>query len=296
MLRGIALTSMACLIPSLASAQILSHYVANAVPTPPAFGPWPFNGGIETTPLADDQGRGALQIQNTGASVQQAYYTMLGGSGPFGSSGLGSGLTTSQAGLLAAQGFTLTILARVVQGPTLGATGLFSVDASVAGFNGFRYDIQLGSDGNGNTTVVLPTVIAFDNVHFTGFGAGDPLILPGNAYHLYQLSFDPAAQAATLYIDGVGRRFGYPGSAVGGGATAGNYGLVFGVANDATGAFADVQLAVPEPGGELALWSGALALALFRVRRDRSASISGQSQSDDPIASNIRTAVPTRSP
>jgi hypothetical protein len=240
--RAVAVLSALALMAASASAQVIANYAANADPTTEGFGLWPYNGGIATTALSNDQGLAAFQIQNTGANNEQAYYEMLGGTGPYNAQG--SGLTSSQASEISTQGFTLSLQARVVQGPASGSTDVFSVNATVAGFNGFRYDIDLGSDGSSNTVVVLPTQTAYAGGQFTGTGGVAPLVLTGTGYHLYQLSYNPSSGMATLYVDGIARENGYAGSSVSSGATANNYGVAFGVANNATGNFADVQLAI----------------------------------------------------
>ncbi|HLH54140.1 MAG TPA: hypothetical protein VKY92_11060 [Verrucomicrobiae bacterium] len=231
------------LLPALeAKAQVISHFAAGAPPTAQGFGIWPYNGGIVTNALTNDQGLAAFQIQNTGNNAEQAYYEMVGGTGPFSSQG--SGLTALQASQISTQGFTLSLTARVAQGPPLGTNGFFSLNATVAGFSSFRYDIDLGTDGNSNTTVVLPTLTKYVSGQFFGTSTNLPLVLTGAVYHLYQLSYDPKSAAATLYIDGLVRQSGYTGSGVTGGATANNFGLAFGAVNDATGNFADVKLAI----------------------------------------------------
>jgi len=249
--RTVATLSALVLIAASTSAQVISQYVASADPTTEGFGLWPFNGGTATTPLPNDQGVVAFQIQNTGVNNEQAYYEMIGGTGPYNAQG--SGLTTVQASEISTQGFTLSLGARIVQGPALGSNGLFSVNATVAGFDGFRYDIDLGTDGNSNTTVVLPSQTTFSGGLFGGTSTVAPLVLIGTVYHLYQLSYNPTSGTATLYIDGIARENGYGGSGVSGGATANNYGLAFGVVNNATGNFANVELAI----GQLTSTKGA---------------------------------------
>jgi hypothetical protein len=234
-------------------------------PTTENFGLWPFNGGIATSPLANDLGMAAWQIANSGSTNEQAFYNQLGGTGPFDPGG--SGLTQAEINAINSQGFTMSLEARMVQGPTYNPSGLFSVDITVAGFNGSRYDIQLGSDGNGNTLVILPSATAFDGTHFTSTSFGSPLLVTGNGYHLYQLSYDPTTGQAALFVDGVERVSDYLGSAVSGGATANNYGLAFGSTNNATGNFALASLAVgqlssvPEPGTFTLLSIGAASVA-----------------------------------
>ena len=275
--RGMIAATAAVVCAGLAlpvSATVIITQQGPADPTSQGFGLWPFNGGIAAAAVPDDSGTAAWQIANTGSSDEQAYYEQLGGTGPFAAGG--SGLTAAEASAINSQGFTLTLDARVVNGPTYSTSGgdLLSVDATLAGFNGARYDISLGSDGHGNTLVILPTLINFNggtSVSATPFG-GAPLIIPGTAYHLYQLVFDPATQLASPYVDGVQSVTGYAGSGVTGGATANNYGLGFGVNNDATGNFALVQLSsgmspTPLPGSAWMLCAGVAALALALRRR-----------------------------
>ncbi len=255
------------------AAVIITHQGA-ADPTTENFGIWPFNGSSSFAALANDQGRAAWQITNTGpAGNQQSFYNQLGGTGPFDTGG--SGLTQAEVNAISAGGFTMSLQARIVQGPSYSAaTGnLFSIDETVAGFNGQRYDIALGGDGHGNTLVILPTLVSFSGGVFSASAFGTPLLVSGTGYHLYQLSFDAATGQASLYIDGTRDITGYTGSAVTGGATANNYGLAFGTANLATGNFAFAQLAtgqvsaIPEPASAITFSLGLAALVACAVRR-----------------------------
>src|SRR5262249_13305764 len=199
-----------------AKASVIIIHQGDTDPTTENFGLWPFNGGITTSPLANDLGLAAWQISNTGSTNEQAFYNQLGGTGPFDPGG--SGLTQSEINAINSQGFTMSLQARIVQGPAYdpSGTGLFSVDITVAGFNGNRYDIELGSDGNGNTLVILPSSTSFDGTHFSSTPFGSPLTLTGNDYHLYQLSYDPTTGQAALFVDGVERVSDYLGTAVSG--------------------------------------------------------------------------------
>ena len=116
---------------------------------------WPNNGSLVTMPLADDNGWAAWQIANTGAPAQ-AVYIQAGGIGPWLPGG--SGLTQAQIDDILANGFVLSLRARVVGGPVYEESGtqLASLDIVVAGFANVRFDIALGLDGLGNTVVVLP--------------------------------------------------------------------------------------------------------------------------------------------
>lgn len=230
------------LFPQNARSATIAAHAGDTSPTTENFGLWPFNGSISVAALPHDHGHAAWQIANSGSTNEQAYYNLLGGTGGYDSGG--SGLTAPQIKSINKHGFTVSLRARLVQGPIYisGGTNLFSIGATVAGFNDMRYDIDLGSDGNGNTLVILPTLTSFNNVVFTATPFGAPLLIEGTGYHLYQLSFDPTTQLATLYVDGAEQVVGYPGSSVSGGATANNYGLAFGSVNDATGNFALVKL------------------------------------------------------
>lgn len=258
------LLMFAAFVPAKA-ADIISHS-SDTNPTTENFGLWPFNGGITTAPLANDQGVAAFQIANSGRSDEQAVYNQLGGTGPFDPGG--SGLTQQQRNLLDTSGFVMSLDTRVVQGPVFDPTGSAksSVFASLAGLNGSRFDIELGLDANGNTVVVLPDSISFNAGGFFSSTAFGSLVITGDGYHLYQLSWDPTTGTADLFVDHKKVISGYKGSTVSGGATANNYGLAFGATDDGTGNFALVELdsgqlaSAPEPG---TLAFGVIALGAF---------------------------------
>jgi hypothetical protein len=223
------------------SAEIATHQ-GSSNPLSEGFGYWPYNGNISSAPLADDMGMPAWEVLNGGPSGnEQAAYQQLGGNGPY-----GGGLTAAQAADISAHGFVMSLRARVVSGPTYSSTSspqyLVSGGSSVAGFNGYRYDIALANDGSGNTLVILPTLVGFNGqFSYTPYQApqspdcssGATYCVSGAGYHLYQLSYDPQSGTASLYVDGSEVLTGYAGSAVSGGATANNYGLVFAALNDA---------------------------------------------------------------
>ncbi len=226
---------------SIHAANIIQHVGSND-PLTEGFGFWPFNGGISTLALPNDNKERAWQIVNTGASpAAQAFYMQLGGTGPFLG---GSGLTQAEIDDIVVNGFILSLRARVVSGPVYdeGGSQQVSVGISVAGFSGFRFDIGLGTDGLGNTIVVIPQLITLVGGTFEHDPFGATFLVAGNDYHPYQLSYNPASLEAVLLIDGVVKATGYPGSAVAGGVVLNNFGLVFGSANLATANFAVAKL------------------------------------------------------
>ena len=224
---------------SIPAATITQH-LGSSDPLTEGFGFWPFNGGISTLALPNDNGEQAWQIANTGGSAQ-AVYIQLGGTGPYLG---GSGLTQAEIDDINANGFILSLRARVVSGPVYDENGSqqLSGGIAVAGFSGLRFDIGLGFDGMGNTIVVIPQLITVVGGHFQSDPFGSTFLVAGSDYHLYQLSYDPASSEAVLLIDGVVRAAGYPGSTAAGGAVANNFGLGFGSVNLATANFAMAKL------------------------------------------------------
>ena len=148
-----------------------------------------------------------------------------------------------------ADGFVLSVNARIVTGPTYQADGTQQPTSmvTVAGAVG-RFDLESGLDGTGNTQVVLPNAVT-ETGGGSGFSAADfqdtPLLVSGTGYHLYQLTYDPTTQTASLSVDGTLERTGYAGvTSVSGGTTNSNYGLVFGSLNYGTTNFAAVTITV----------------------------------------------------
>ncbi len=223
-----------------APAATIAQHGGSASPLTEGFGFWPFNGALSVQAIPDDGGTPAWQISSTGG-VQQALYIQLGGIGPYLG---GSGLTQAEIDEINAIGFTLSLVARVVTGPVYEEAGSQKTSGgiSVAGFTNSRFDIGLGTDGAGNTIVVVPQLISFDGSSFASAPFGSVFLVPGNDYHLYQLSYDPIAGTATLLIDGVVKATGYGGAAISGGVVDNNYGLGFGSVNLATANFAMATL------------------------------------------------------
>jgi len=217
------------------------RHVDDNDPLTEGFDYWPFNSGIATAAIPDDNGVSCWEVQNTAGGVEQATYMQLGGIGPYGS---GSGLTQAEIDTILLEGCTLSMRARVLDGPVYDEAGtqLISGVVSVAGFSSFRFDIGLGRTASGETVVVLPELISLSAGQFSYVPFGSTIVVPGNDYHLYQLSYEPTSATALLLVDGVVRATGYPGSAVTGGTVANNYGLGFGALNLSTVRFADAHL------------------------------------------------------
>jgi len=255
-----------------AQAAVISAHIGNNDPLTENFGLWPFNGGVTTTSLADDNGYASWQIANFG-SPQQAVYNQLGGTGSWQSGG--SGLTQQHIDDIQNNGFIMSLQARVIDGPIYDQQGNQQVGAviSVAGFSSVRFDIGLGSDGLGNTLVVVPDLVnEVGGSTFSYSPFGSPILVTGNDYHLYQLSYDPTSLTASLFIDGNLQATGYAGSAASGGAQSNNYGLAFASLNNATANFALAQLEsgqltiIPVPGAIILFISGLVALMGFKFK------------------------------
>ncbi len=215
-----------------AQAATISGHLGDNDPTTEGFDLWPWNGGITTAALPNDNGWTAWQIQNTGTPQQAVYYQS-------------GGLTSAHIDEIQTNGFTLSLRARVIDGPTYDPTGTQQVSAAiaVAGFSNVRFDIGLGSDGLGNTLVILPSdIIEVGGSTFSYTSFGSPLLVSGNDYHLYQLSYDPTTMEASFFLDGILRWTGYAGATVSGGSVADNFGLAIGALNNATANFALAEL------------------------------------------------------
>lgn len=232
--------SMNLVLAGAVQADLIGQHAGSESPVNEGFGEWPFNGGLSAIALPDDAGEQAWQIANTSLTAQ-ALYIQVGGVGPYLG---GSGLTAAEIDDVKTDGFILTMRARVISGPVYDESGSQQISAfiSVAGFSEFRFELGLGTDGSGNTIVVLAQSISPDGGGFKHAPFGSTIFVTGNDYHTYQLSYDPTSLEADLRIDGVVRATGYPGSGVSGGAVSPNIGLFFGTVNLATANFAMAKL------------------------------------------------------
>jgi hypothetical protein len=210
-------------------------------------------------PLANDLGLPAWRITGSAQDSQFGY--------------LSGALTASQQADVASQGFTLTLVARVVQGlaPAYDSTYHITIGAAHLDNGVRRFEIDLGLDSNGDTVAVLPTSIdaAGPGGSIQSPGPSYTLSGSGNGYHTYALHYNPATQLADLFVDGVDRIQGYAGHT----SFVSNGGLVWAAFSGGEGHFNLVQLtsgaatAVPEAASLTLLGIGAVGLFGYRWRR-----------------------------
>ncbi len=255
-------------LAGMASASsIISHTGAND-PVTENFERWPWSGGMAVGPVLDDNGRAAWQVTDTGFPQQAIYnqQTLPGG----------GALNQEQIIDINTNGFVLSLEARIVQGPEYDVNGSQQPSAAIVAswFPGTRFDIALGLDESGNTLVILPDFIYMEGGGTSiGYNSHNtPLVIPGNDYHLYQLSYDPASRSASFFLDGVFQLTGYMGASPGAGIVTGNLGLAFGSLNSGSTNFSLAELetgqlsAVPEPSTMLLIVSGLAGLMGLRRR------------------------------
>jgi hypothetical protein len=206
-------------------------------------------------PISNDLGNPAWSIAADSVNTQVFYF---------------DGFTSSQNTVVATQGFTMTALARVPQGPENATGSSFYPSAVVAVDFGTarRFDLDIGLNSNGDTVAVLATQL-LGGSNFSTPGPSYTLTGSGSTYHEYQLIYDPTTQAAALYIDGVDRIDGYTGETQfydSGGAS-------FGAVDGGQGIFSHVEVdlgTVPEP-STLTMSTIAMLLLLGFVRSRRRA-------------------------
>jgi len=214
--------------------------------------------------LTNDQGLPAWFIAGSGQSSQYAYTA--------------PGLTASQQADIASQGFTLTLVARVLTNglaPPYTPSAPARIEGSAVGYAGVRWQIDLGLNTNGDTVVILPNTITSGGPgnSVESFGASYTLTGSGSTYHTYNLFYDPTTKVADLSVDGVTRLTGYTGETLGFIDTALSFAATSG--GQANFNFVQVQTglaSVPEP-TSLTLFAAGIGIALSyrRSRRRRGA-------------------------
>ncbi len=232
-----------------ASTLLFSHEGA-ANPTTEG---WTFSGTVQTGAITDDLGSGvdAWKVYEQGGSNSGTYNKTL---------------TTNQLSEALQIGWTLDATIRFVPPDPLVATSLGNnawctllIDEGVTGKRDL-YGLYFGNDLSGNTLVRL-------------YATGATYTLdPG--YHDYRISWDPATQLASFFIDGVLRASDYAGSTIDNTGTSRVYwgdNTTTAVTSGRGAHYAYVGLssgvaAVPEP-GRMGLLMLAAAAGLFRRRR-----------------------------
>jgi autotransporter-associated beta strand protein len=191
--------SSGALLVGPVEADTLALHQGDVDPTSEGFGYSDNFGPASKGPVMNDVGTGlnVWSITSGSSSTQTGY---------------GLAFTPAQNAALASQGFEMTMEARVPSGPLNSPNGNFypSAYATVDFGSGRRFDVAIGRNSNGDTEAVLPTALV-GGVNYYTPGASFTLTGSGSSYHLYQLVYNPMANAADLYIDGVDRLSGYAG-------------------------------------------------------------------------------------
>lgn len=184
--------------------------------------------------------------------------------------GEGFSFTSTQSQSFLSLGATVTLVARVVSGP-LNATGANFYPSSVSSIefgNGRRYDLALVLNANGDTVVVLASDL-LGGTNFYTPGSSYTLTDSESTYHTYQLIYSDSSKTADLYVDGIGRLFGYAGQTHFFSATGDAY---FGADNNGS---VNVSLfkvetgVVPEPGSMILAGIGGILVLGVKLRSRR---------------------------
>jgi hypothetical protein len=254
---GLCLVVFGSECPVQAGSLIVEH-IGNNDPLSEGLSLWKFDGGISASQVTNDMGYNAWSVSSVAPfnPVAQAAYT----SGP---------LTSAQLAEIGSQGFTMSLLARVVSGPTFdnSTTGLASGGATLA-LGGVRFDLDLGLNSQGDTVAVLASSLVLNQDRtISSYGDSYTLTGSGSSYHLFQLYENPTTGTADLYVDGVLSLSDYSGT----GINALNYGLVFGAVNGGDVNFSLVSVvagnAIPEPSTLSLLGTAAVIGLVVAARR-----------------------------
>jgi hypothetical protein len=233
MIVALASTLVGAAAPAGASTLLSLHQGAKD-PTTEGFTFSANFGPASTGPLPKDMGHAAWYV-SSGSNTTQAFYFQ--------------GFTAAQNQAVAAHGFTLSLLARVPQGPenAPGANFYPSAVAAVDFGTPVRFDLDLGRNTNGDTVVVLADHL-INGPDFYVTGASYTLTGSGSTYHSYRLVYSPKTLTAKLYVDGVLRISGYKGE----GDFFDSGGTSFGAVDGGQGNYSSVRVTTPLPPGALA--------------------------------------------
>ena len=244
-----------------AEAGILYSYQGATDPTTEGFAVVTILAPSTVGPLASDLGLPAWRITGSAQSSQYDYEA--------------PGLTSSQQTDIASQGFTETLVARVLQNglaPAYSSADPATIGGSWVGYAGVRWSIILGLNSNGDTVVVLSTTA--DNggpgESIRSFGPSYTLTGSGSTYHTYQLEYNPVTHLADLSVDGTVVLTNYSGDT----SFYGNSALTFGAASGGQANFNSVVVqtglaSVPEPSGFVLTAIGIVGLIGMARRRGR---------------------------
>jgi hypothetical protein len=232
-------------------------------PTTEGFTVATFGGSSTSGPLTNDQGLPAWFVAGASQSSQYAY--------------VAPGLTASEQTEIASQGFTLTLVARVLQNglaPPYTTSDPAIIGGAYVFYAGVRWEIELGLNSQGDTVAALPnTVSSGPGGSVESNGASYTLTGSGSPYHTYQLFYDPSTKVADLSVDGVVRLTDYTGNT----SFPRDSALVWGAWSGGQGNFNLVQVqtglaSVPEPTSLTLLITGfGVAIGYARSRRRRGA-------------------------
>lgn len=245
-LSALAIVSvLAAWTPAVNASLAFSHSGA-ADPITEGFGVYNIIGSATVGPVHNDFGYEAWSINGT-SQGQQYIYT----SGP---------VSVAQQTEFANQGFTLTVVERVLQNqaPVYTSVNPVAIGAVSVSTGAKRFDIALGLDSNGDTVVVLPNDVYPSRGSVLSPGTSFTLPNSGSSYHTYQLVYNPVTSLSDLSVDGIVRLQNYAGYAY---SLNGTYNLIWAGINGGQANFNSIQLTsspVPIPG---TVWLGFSGMA-----------------------------------
>jgi hypothetical protein len=234
-----------------ARADVIGLHSGMTDPLTEGFSTVSFGASSTAGPISNDLGKPAWSIAGTAQSSQFGY--------------MSGALTATQQAEVAATGFTLTMVARVVQGlaPAYDSTSHVVIGGADLDTGVKRFEVDLSLDSQGNTVAVLPTSIDNGGPGFSIRAPGANYTVTGNDWHTYQLVYNPTTQLADLFIDGVDQISGYAGHT----SFVENRGLVWSANSGGQGDFNFVNAetgtlsTTPEP-SSLLICGGTLLLGL----------------------------------
>ncbi len=173
-------------LESARAGQILAVHQRDTDPTTEGFTPMQFVGSSSVGPMANDLGLPAWQITGLSQSSQFAY--------------VAPGLSASEQSDIASQGFTMTIVARVLQNglaPAYGSPDFVTIGGATVNYAGVRWEVDLGFNSHGDTVVVLPTTVDAGGPggSIRSFGQSYTLMGSGSTYHTYELEYNPSTHS-----------------------------------------------------------------------------------------------------